>query len=403
MRQSIARRQFLGIGLGLAVGPLLLGCGATAPSVLQGGVAGGKRVRLRELGIRIGELAPGMNNAITDVPGVAVGHVTLIRGEGVLRVGDGPVRTGVTAVLAHQGDLTREPVFGADWTLNGNGEFTGLGPLRRTGLLGAPILLTDTGSIGPAYDGAMGHMLALNPGLFGGSLRPEPIVGETWADFLHDTAGRHVQPKHAVDAIRGARGGPVAEGNVGGGTGMRSYSFKAGIGTASRVVELKGATYTTGVLLQANFGGRSQFTVQGVPVGEEISDLLPRRGSEKGKSLLIAIATDAPLLPIQLQRLCKRAALGMARTGGISTHGAGDLIVAFSTAHRLPSGKRHDIATLHMSGMSRMHQSVVEATEEAIVNSLTAASTMVGRDDNTIYALPLDRLVAAMRKYGRLK
>jgi D-aminopeptidase len=400
------RRQFLGVGLSLAALPVL-GCGpaALSPGLHQAvGPETAPRARLRDLGIRIGSLTPGPHNAITDVPGVAVGHITLIRGDGPLKVGHGPVRTGVTAVLAHQGDLSREPVFAADLTLNGNGEFTGLGPLRRTGRLGAPILLTDTESIGPVYDGAMGYLLELNPELFSGPFRPEPVVGETWAIFLHDAAGRHVLPEHAVDAIRNARPGPVAEGSVGGGTGMRAYRFKAGIGTASRVADASGTRYTTGVLVQANHGARSHLTVQGVPVGVEIADLLLEEGGgDNGKSLLAVIATDAPLLPVQLQALCKRAIMGMARTGAISTHSSGDLMVAFSTAHRLPpSTELHHIDVVY-SGIDAIYQSVVEATEEAILNSLTAASTMVGRDGNRIHALPLDRFVAVMRRYGRLK
>ena len=315
-------------------------------------------------------------------------------------VGRGPVRTGVTAVLAREGDLARTPVPAADLTLNGNGELTGVGAVRRSGRLGAPILFTDTGSIGPVYEGCLDYMLQRDPGLFGYPGRPEPVVGETWADFLHDTAGRHVLPGHAIAAIQSARPGPVAEGCVGGGTGMRAYSFKAGIGTASRLVPVAGSGYTVGVLLQANHGRRRQLRVDGVPVGREIPELLPERGRGRpaapGNSLLIAVATDAPLLPLQLRRLCKRAALGMARTGGISTHGSGDLIIAFSTAAE--SGR-----VLHFSHLSALYQGVVEATEEAIYNSLTAATTTEGRDGNTIHALPLDRLAAVMREHGRLK
>ena len=200
------------MGLGAAALPLLGFAGDA------GVIPAGRRVRLRELGIAIGDLQPGEHNAITDVAGVRVGHVTLIRGEGALVEGEGPVRTGVTAILPHGGDLSRSPVFAADFTLNGNGELTGMGPVRRTGLLGAPILFTNTSSVGAVYDGAMGWMLEQNPELFKGSLHPEPVVGETWAKFLHDTTGRHVHPEHAVEAIAAATGGPVAEGCVGGGT-----------------------------------------------------------------------------------------------------------------------------------------------------------------------------------------
>jgi D-aminopeptidase len=246
----------------------------------------------------------------------------------------GPVRTGVTAVVPHGGDYTRQQLFAASFTLNGNGEMTGLGPLRRTGRLGAPILLTNTSSVGTVYDGAMGHMLAMNPDLFAQQPYPEPLVAETWADFLNDTVGRHVQPEHAIQALETASSGPVAEGCIGGGTGMRAYKFKAGIGTSSRRVVCQGRTYTVGALVQANHGLRPQLMIDGVPVGREIPDLMPEKGG-RTKSLLVVLATDAPLIPIQLQRLCKRASLGMARTGAISTQSSGDLVVAFSTVQKI--------------------------------------------------------------------
>jgi D-aminopeptidase len=356
------------------------------------------------LGIFIGDMSPGQNNAITDVVGVKVGHVTLVRGEGALVVGEGPVRTGVTAILPHGGDLSRFPVFAADFTLNGNGELTGMGAVRRSGLLGAPVLFTNTSSVGAVYDGAMGWMLQRNPDLFKTGLRPEPVVGETWAKFLHDTTGRHVRPEHAVQALDTASGGPVTEGCVGGGTGMRAYSFKAGIGTASRQVPCDDQVYTVGVLVQANFGRRPQLLVDGVPVGREITELLPESG--KTKSMLAVVATDAPLIPSQLQRVCKRVALGMARTGAISTSGSGDLVLAFTNGNRL---RTDDVPAAHSVGMlgdgylSTLYKGVVEATEEAILNSLTMAETMVGRDGKTIHALPLERLVEVMRAHGRLK
>jgi D-aminopeptidase len=402
MAVQVNRRRFLGMGLAAGAASLL-GCG---PQLLQGGSLQGiphlaGRVRLRQLGIRIGELETGGFNAVTDVPGIRVGHVTLIQGEGPLQVGQGPVRTGVTAILPpsdQANPLTRQPLHAADFTLNGNGELTGVGPVRRTGLLAAPILFTNTSSVGAVYDGAMGHMLEADPDLFRLPWQPEPVVGETWADFLNDTAGGHVKAEHAVGAISAAQGGPVAEGSVGGGTGMRSYSFKAGIGTASRLVPCGAGTFTVGVLVQANHGRRRQLVIDGVPVGRLIPELKPERGI-KTKSLLIAVVTDAPLLPVQLRRLCKRAALGMARTGAISTHGSGDLFIAFSTA----SQADRQVKILRDRHITGMHQGVVEATEEAILNALCAAETMVGRDGNTIHALPLDRLVEIMRDYGRIK
>jgi D-aminopeptidase len=406
------RRRFLELGIGVASLPLITSCATSQALAISPGAgsAVAARRRLRDLGIIIGDLPPGPHNAITDVPGVAVGHTTLISGDGPLVKGEGPVRTGVTAILPHGRVLSHEPVFAADLTLNGNGELTGMGPLRRTGQLGAPILFTDTGSIGPVYDGAMGAMLQQDPALYANPLRPEPVVGETWADFLNDTAGRHVRAEHVQAALDTAASGPVAEGCVGGGTGMRAYQFKAGIGTASRLVSVRdgGKTYSVGVLVQANHGRRHQLSVNGVPVGKEITDLLPERGSaevQPGNSLLVAIATDAPLLPIQLRRLCKRSPLGAARTGAISTHGSGDLLIAFSTAGIGASrpGDAADLSVLHFSKITGIFQAVVEATEEAILNSLTAAHTVIGRDGNTIHALPLDRLVDLMQKYGRLK
>ena len=228
----------------------------------------------------------------------------------------GPVCTGVTAIVPRtpSTELRSRPAFAADFTLNGNGELMGVGSMRRTGLLAGPVLFTNTSSVGAVYDGAVEWMLARDPDLFKSDLQPAPIVGETWAAFLHDEVGRHVRPEHAIAALDAARGGPVAEGCVGGGTGMRAYSFKAGIGTASRKIPCGDQVYTVGVLVQANFGRRPQLRVDGVPVGREITDLMPARGG-KSKSMIAAVATDAPLIPIQLQRVCKRVALGMARTG----------------------------------------------------------------------------------------
>ena len=393
------RRSFLGVGLALASWPLVA-CDPLQARPVQAD----KRVRLRQLGIVTGVLSPGRFNAITDVEGVAVGHTTIIAGEGPLVRGKGPVRTGVTAVLPHGGNIVREHVFAADHVLNGNGEMTGVGFVRRTGRLASPVLLTNTSSVGAVYDAAMEYLLQLEPDLFAGSLRPEPVVGETWADFLNDTAGRHLRRRHVLGALEGARAGEVSEGCVGGGTGMRAFGFKAGIGTASRLVPCDGRTCTVGVLVQANFGRRPQLRVAGVPVGREITDFLPERGEASGnKSLLVIIATDAPLIPRQLRRLCKRVALGMARTGAVSTHGSGDLALAFSTAQRLSNAQVRTLSMLKDSALSQVFQGVVEATEEAILNALTMAYTMVGRDGNTIHALPLDRLVDVMRDYGRLK
>ncbi|MEW6753987.1 MAG: P1 family peptidase [Candidatus Latescibacterota bacterium] len=396
---AVSRRRFLGMGAGLA-SLWAMGCLAPPP---RPGLTPGRRLRLRDLGIVLGDLSPGPRNAITDVPGVRVGHVTLVRGDGPLVPGQGPVRTGVTALLAHGGNLAREPVWAADRTLNGNGELTGVGYLRSTGLLAAPILFTDTASVGAVYHGALGYLLEREPALFALEPHPEPVVGETWGGFLNDTAGLHVRAEHAVQALASASDGPVPEGSVGGGTAMRAFGFKAGIGTASRRVACADREYTLGVLVQANFGSRGQLRVDGVPVGRLIGGLMPEEGASAGTSLLAAVATDAPLLPVQLRRLCQRVGLGMARTGGVSAHGSGDLAVAFSTGQRFPLGRGMRLEVLADAQITRLHEATVEATEEAILNALTAASTMRGRDGNTIHALPLERLVEVMQAHGRLK
>ena len=404
---ALSRRRFLGLGLTAAALPAVASPGLASPLAAPAAPETAVRPRLRDLGIAIGDLPTGAANAITDVPGVRVGHVTLIRGQGPLVVGRGPVRTGVTAVLPRPEVPWRRPVFAADLTINGNGELTGLGPVRRTGILAAPVLLTDTGSVGRAYDGAVGWALDQDPDAFDAPFRPDPVVGETWAGFLHDTAGGHLGSAHVARALDGATGGPVAEGSVGGGTGMRAFQFKAGIGTASRRIGVgRGGEgeYTVGVLVQANFGRRPQLRVKGVPVGRLLTDRLPERGAPAsavapGNSLLMVAATDAPLIPVQLQRLCKRALVGMARTGGISTHGSGDLAIAFSTGND-PARAPGSLQVLHYSHMSRLFAGVVEAAEEAILNALTAADTMVGRDGNTIHGLPLEEFVEATERYG---
>lgn len=403
MNEGISRRRFLGMGLAGAAA-------LAAPARLRGEESGGggaRRMRVRELGIAPGTMPPGRFNAITDVAGVEVGYTTLIRGEGRLVVGEGPVRTGVTAILP-AGKERGDRLLAADFTLNGNGEMTGIGAVRRIGLLDAPILLTNTSSVGMVYDAALGWMAERRPGpmRFGGG--PEPVVGETWDAFLNDTEGRHVHAEHVRAAIEGASGGPVAEGCVGGGTGMVCYGFKGGTGTSSRVTDggKKGRPYTVGVLVQANHGRRPQLTVEGVPVGREIPELMPERGEARSKSILVVVATDAPLLPVQLQRLAKRTALGLARTGTLSMHSSGDLALAFSTANRLPARSVAPVAELRVlddEAITPLYQATIEATEEAVLNALTMATTMTGRDGNRVHALPLDRLVEVMRRYGRIK
>jgi D-aminopeptidase len=365
-----------------------------------------RRVRARELGITIGIYPPGRYNAITDVDGVLVGHATIVRGDGPLRVGEGPVRTGVTVVLPRR-DVWFNAVFAATHTLNGDGEMTGTHWIRDLETLAHPVVLTNTGSVGAVHDAAIAYMTERYPGRSWAFL---PVVAETWDGTLNDIRGRHVRKEHLVEAIERARGGPVEEGNVGGGTGMICYRFKGGIGTSSRVLPAEAGGYTVGVLVQANFGARDQLVVDGVPVGREIPDLLPvirtpgAAAAEPEGSIIIVVATDAPLGSRQLERLARRAALGLARTGSISGNTSGDIFIAFSTANLVPLERPPRVLTAQLLSTDQMNplfRAVVEATEEAILNALCKAETMTGVDGNTVYALPYDRLAQVMAKYGR--
>jgi len=361
------------------------------------------RKRLRDLGIVIGRLAPGANNAITDVQGVRVGHVTLVRGAGKLRPGEGPVRTGVTAILPHGGDLWREKVPAATWVLNGTGEMTGSIWIETQGALEVPILLTNTMNVGRVMDGVVAYMLKRYPDIGIGDDVVAPTVAECNDSTLNDARGRHVSVDDTVRAIESAREGPVAEGAVGAGTGMISYEFKGGIGTASRVLPAEDGGWTVGVLVNANMGRRRELLVAGVPVGREIADLMPVEGGGDG-SIIIVVATDAPLDHLKLRRLASKAALGLARTGTISHHGSGDIFLAFSTGNRVPHYAKpltYSMTVAPDSHLNPLFEAAGEATEEAILNALAMATTTVGRDGNTAFALPLDRLVAIMKKYGR--
>ncbi len=381
------------------------------------------RPRARDLGIRIGEGSPGPLNAITDVDGVRVGHVSIIEGDGPLVVGRGPVRTGVTVIDPHSGDIWTEPVFAGCHILNGNGDMTGLEWIRDTGLLHSPIAITNTHSVGVVRDALISHAIRTRPA--GSAYWSLPVVGETWDGRLSDIAGQHVRPEHVDAALADLRGGPVAEGAVGGGTGMLCHEFKGGIGTASRLVPPSMGGWTVGVLVQANYGRRGLLRVDGVPVGEAIpvGEVpspwgRPRAGiafdeglSGRGGSIIIVVATDAPLLPNQCARLAQRAGLGLARTGGLGATSSGDLFIAFATGNRgLPAGEvppeTHGVIELRAlvdTALDPLFEATVEATEEAIVNALVAAETMTGRDDITAHALPHDRLVEVMRRYGRLR
>ena len=351
-----------------------------------------QRPRARDIGILIGTLPTGTYNAITDVKGVLIGHVTLIEGSGELVVGKGPVRTGVTAIVPHSEDIYRNNVFAAAEALNGNGEMTGMAWINERGQLEVPLVLTNTLSVGEGYSGVVAYMLKQGAGRV-----PLPVVAECYDGGLNDIAGRHVTVGHVVEAIETATGGAVPEGSVGAGTGMRSYQFKAGIGTASRVVP---DGHTVGVLVNANCGRRRELLIAGVPVGREI----PVQASPtRDGSIIVVIATDAPLVPHQLRRLCKRAAIGIGRTGTVSRTSSGDFAIAFSTAYRLPRTRadRDTITTLRDGRLNAIFQATIEATEEAIVNAMCVAEPMTGRDNRTMPALPHDKLIEVMKKYGR--
>jgi L-aminopeptidase/D-esterase-like protein len=354
--------------------------------------------RARDLGVPL-EGTPGAWNAITDVAGVEVGYQTLISGNGTAAV-----RTGVTAVWP-RGKDSAAPAFGGWFSLNGNGEMTGTTWLEESGLLAGPVMITNTHSVGTVRDAFIKWQVArtrkIGIGVDDWSL---PIVAETWDGFLNDINGFHVTDADTVAALDSAKSGPVAEGNVGGGTGMVCYGFKGGTGTSSR----KYGPYTVGVLVQCNCGRRAQLRIAGVPVGQEISEGVPYakngafRDADVG-SIIIVVATDAPLIPQQLKRLARRAALGLARTGSISGNGSGDIFIAFSTANP-QAGDAKGLVNLTMLPNDQMNatfEATVEATEEAIINAMLGAQTTTGYQDHKVIALPHDRLQQVLRKYGR--
>ena len=361
----------------------------------------GQRPRARALGVPF-DGTPGPLNAITDVAGVEVGHATIIAGQGKLVVGQGPVRTGVTAVFP-RGKTNGDPVFGGWFTLNGNGEMTGTTWLEESGFLAGPVMITNTHSVGVVRDAVI-EWLVKKGFDFDWSL---PVVAETWDGALNDINGFHVTKQHTFQALDSARGGPVAEGNVGGGTGMICNQFKGGIGTASRRLTAERGGYTVGVLVQCNYGSRARLSIAGVPVGQEIPDLLPCRErcpKEEAGSIIIVVATDAPLLPHQLKRIAKRASLGVGRLGGTGGNTSGDIFIAFSTAN--PGAAKPEgtvtVTALPNERISPLFEATIQATEEAIVNAMIAAETMTGANGLRVYALPHERLRAALRKYNRL-
>ena len=366
-----------------------------------------KIVRARDLGISF-EGTPGKLNAITDVPGVEVGYTTLISGEGKLEVGKGPVRTGVTAILPRGHGSLNDPVYAGFFSLNGNGEMTGTAWIEESGFLEGPIIITNTHSVGVARDAVIAWRVKHGAADKTGYWWSLPVVAETWDGWLNDINGFHVKPEHVWHALDSAHGGPIEEGSVGGGTGMISYEFKGGNGTASRKIEIRSSrdespqTFMVGVFLQANFGRRPQLTIAGVPVGKEIPGEVYKQ--ESG-SCIAVVATDAPLLPTQLKRLARRVSLGLARTGTISGNGSGDLLIAFSTANpnvANPDQITHDAQTIPNDLMDPLFAGVVQATEEAVVNVLVDNHSMTGRDNHRVEALPRDRLRELPKKYNRL-
>jgi D-aminopeptidase len=392
-----------------------------------------QKARARDLGVPF-DGQPGANNAITDVRGVEVGHTTLISGEGKLVVGEGPVRTGVTAILP-RGKSNNDAVFAAWFTLNGNGEMTGTTWVEDSGFLDGPVMITNTHSVGIVRDAVIAWKVKRNTPDMEGYFWSLPVVAETWDGWLNDINGFHVHPEDAWHALDTAHSGPVEEGNVGGGTGMICNEFKGGIGSASRVLDSKAGGYTVGVLVQCNYGRRDQLRIAGVPVGKEIPEHPayedtadtstgsqnlplskweqppsaiqrpegPRTGKDTG-SIIVIVATDAPLIPTQLKRVARRVALGLGRDGSYSGDGSGDIFLAFSTANPGAVGSKsiHDLKMLPNDSLDPIFLATVQATEEAVINAMVAAETMKGIDNHQAVALPHDKLREVLKKYNRL-
>jgi len=375
-----------------------------------------KKIRARDLGIPF-EGTPGKYNAITDVAGVEVGFTTLIEGSGRLQKGIGPVRTGVTAIFPAGKKYT--PVFANWYTLNGNGDMTGTHWITESGFLETPVLITNTSSVGTVRDAALAWMdknkyYDTSQHLFWYSY---PVVAETWDGILNDINGFHVKPEHVWRALETAKSGAVEEGGVGGGTGMICHGFKGGIGTSSRVIDKSLGGYTVGVLVQANHGNRKQLIIAGVPVGKELEDTLPlvindeptakiykdNELSESG-SIIVVVATDAPLLPHQLKRLTQRVSLGIGKNGGIGGNGSGDIFIAFSTANKSAFSRTKETNVIMYSNdlINGLFTATIQATEEAIINALVAGRTMKGINDNTVPGLPHEAVIKILKKYNRI-
>jgi D-aminopeptidase len=372
-------------------------CGQSVPA----------RPRARDIGVPF-EGTPGSLNAITDVSGVTVGFTTLISGEGKLVVGQGPIRTGVTAILPRGKDSMNNPVFAGWFSQNGNGEMTGTTWVEESGFLEGPVMITNTHSVGLVRDSVIQWRVAHgqpDPTEYWWSL---PVVAETWDGWLNDINGFHVKPEHVFHAIDAAATGAVAEGNVGGGTGMICNEFKGGTGTSSRKLDMKVGGYTVGVLVQCNYGRRPNLRIAGVPVGLEIPDNAAYAsasfdGAERG-SIIVVVATDAPLVSHQLKRLARRVSLGLGRAGSVSGNGSGDIFIAFSTANPGAAAVDHivDLKMLPNDKMDELFAATVQATEEAVINAMIAAETMTGIENHKVIALPHDQLHAVLKKYNRL-
>ena len=368
------------------------------------------KIRARDLGIPFNG-SPGKYNSITDVEGVLVGHETIIEGDGNLIVGKGPIRTGITSILPR--GMNYDPVFAGWYSLNGNGEMTGTTWVEESGFLEGPIMITNTHSVGVVRDAVIewSYKNKFYKTLYNikDLFWTLPVVAETYDGSLNDINGFHVKKEHAFNALNNAKGGIISEGNVGGGTGMICHGFKGGIGTSSRNIALKEKKYTLGVLVQANYGNRKELTIAGVPVGKEIENLLPKitfgEKQEGLGSIIVIVATDAPLLPNQLKRLARRVPLGISRVGGFGSNGSGDIFITFSTAN--PGAfNREEIRNINFLPNDLMNpflSATTQATEEAIVNALISAETMTGINNNTVYNLPHDRLKNILKKYNRLK
>jgi D-aminopeptidase len=376
-----------------------------APCLLAAWAAAAPRAR--DLGVPF-DGTPGPLNAITDVAGVVVGHTTLISGSGKLKVGQGPIRTGVTALLPRGRDSLLDPVFAAWFSQNGNGEMTGTAWIEESGFLEGPVMITNTHSVGVVRDATIQWRVAHGTADAAGYFWSLPVVAETWDGWLNDVNGFHVKPEHVFHALDTAHAGAVEEGSVGGGTGMICNGYKGGIGTASRRLDGKDGGYTVGVLVQCNYGTRDNLRIAGINVGREIPApepyvFIPSDLAEHG-SIIVVVATDAPLLAHQLKRLARRVTLGLGRNGSISGNESGDIFIAFSTANPGAAAEGHvvDLKMLPNDSLDPVFRATVEATEEAVVNAMVAAHDMVGVDDHRVIALPHEQLQAVLKKYNRL-